>query len=112
MPLKQLSGHMLELKSTIIMSILLSLLLSVPSEAEALNIDLSFTGSSLLTSGFIPPDTMGAAGPDHFVELLNGQYAVYRNTDGVRVQTSTLIDFWRNGGVVPTGSFAFDPRVT
>ena len=112
MPLKQLSGHMLELKSTIIMSILLSLLLSVPSEAEALNIDLSFTGSSLLTSGFIPPDTMGAAGPDHFVELLNGQYAVYRNTDGVRVQTSTLNDFWRNGGVVPTGSFAFDPRVT
>jgi hypothetical protein len=65
----------------------------------------------LLTSGFIPPDTMGAAGPNQFVELINGQYSVYRNTDGVRVQTSTLNDFWRNAGVVPTGSFAFDPRV-
>lgn len=112
MPLNRLSGYIFALKSTMIMSLLLLLLLSVPSVAEALSIDLSFTGSSLLTSGFIPPDTMGAAGPDHFVELLNGQYAVYRNTDGVRVQTSTLNDFWRNGGVVPTGSFAFDPRVT
>src|SRR5262249_13169662 len=35
-----------------------------------------------------------------------------RNTDGVRVQTSNLNDFWRNSGVVPAGSFAFDPRVT
>ena len=91
---------------------LLSLLVSISSVAQALNIDLSFTGSSLLTSGFIPPDTMGAAGPDHFVELLNGQFAVYRNSDGVRVQTSTLNDFWRNAGVTPAGSFAFDPRVT
>ena len=91
--------------------VLLLLFLPIPSVVEALNIDLSFTGSSLLTSGFIPPDTMGAAGPDQFVELLNGRYSVYRNTDGVRVQTSTLNDFWRNAGVVPTGSFAFDPRV-
>jgi PEP-CTERM motif-containing protein len=91
--------------------LLLLLLLTAPSVVLALNIDLSFTGSSLLSSGFIPPDTMGAAGPDQYVELLNGRYSVYRNTDGVRVQTSTLNDFWRNAGVVPAGSFAFDPRV-
>jgi hypothetical protein len=39
----------------------------IPSVAQALNIELSFTGSSLPNSGFIPPDTMGAAGPDQFV---------------------------------------------
>ena len=82
------------------------------SVAQALSIDLSFTGGSLLTSNFIPPDTMGAVGPDHFVELLNGRYTVYRNADGVPVQTSTLNDFWRAAGVVPAGGFAFDPRVT
>ena len=92
--------------------LLLLLLLPTPSVVLALNIDLSFTGSSLLSTGFIPPDTMGAVGPDQFVELINGRYSVYRNTDGVRVQTSTLNDFWRNAGVVPAGSFAFDPRVT
>jgi len=96
----------------LLVPVLLSLLLPIPSVVQALNIDLSFTGSSLLTSGFIPPDTMGAVGPDQFVELLNGQYSVYRNTDGVRVQSSTLNDFWRNAGVTPAGSFAFDPRIT
>jgi hypothetical protein len=48
-------------------AVLLSLLLMIPSVAQALNIELSFTGSSLPNSGFIPPDTMGAAGPDQFV---------------------------------------------
>ncbi len=95
----------------LLLSLLLALLLPIPSVVEALNIDLTFTGESLSTSGFIPPDTMGAAGPDQFVELINGRYSVYRNTDGVRVQTSTLNDFWRNAGVTPAGSFAFDPRV-
>jgi hypothetical protein len=93
-------------------AVLLSLAMMIPSVAQALSIGLNITGSSLIESGFIPPDTMGAAGPDQFVELLNGRYSVYRNTDGVRVQTSTLNDFWRNAGVVPAGSFAFDPRVT
>ncbi len=74
----------------LLVPVLLSLLLPIPSVVQALNIDLSFTGSSLLTSGFIPPDTMGAVGPDQFVELFNGQYSVYRKTDGVRVQTSTV----------------------
>jgi hypothetical protein len=96
----------------LLVPVLLLLLLLMPSVVQALNIDLSFTGSSLLTSGFIPPDTMGAAGPNQFVELINGQYSVYRNTDGVRVQTSTLNDFWRNASVTPAGNFPFDPRVT
>jgi hypothetical protein len=93
-------------------AVLLSLLVMIPSVALPLNIELNFTGSTLFTdSSFIPPDTMGAAGPDHFVELINGRYSVYRKADGGRVQTSTLNNFWRNGGVTPAGSFAFDPRI-
>ncbi len=33
----------------------------------------SFNGTDRATSGFIPPDTMGAVGPNHVVELINGQ---------------------------------------
>ena len=93
-------------------SVLLVMVFLAPSAVEALRIDLSFTGSTFLTdSDFIPPDTMGAVGPDHFVELINGRYSVYRKLDGTRVQTSTLNDFWRNAGAPPAGAFAFDPRV-
>jgi len=94
----------------LLVSVVLSLCLLIPTNIQALNIDLSFTGSSLTSSGFIPPDTMGAVGPNEFVELLNGQYSVYRKSDGVRLQTNTLNGFWQNAGVVPAGSFAFDPR--
>jgi hypothetical protein len=93
-------------------SALLVTLVLVPSAVHAITIELNFTGSTFGTdSEFIPPDTMGAAGPDHFVELINGRYSVYRKTDGERVQTSTLNDFWRNAGATPAGAFAFDPRI-
>jgi hypothetical protein len=53
---------------------------------------------------------MGAVGPDHIVELLNGRYAVYNKT-GFFLGGSSLNSFWINAGVTPSGSFAFDPRV-
>jgi hypothetical protein len=78
----------------------------------------SFTASSRAQSGFIPPDTMGAAGPEHFVELINGRYAVYpkvgaNNPNGTRtpIFASTLNAFWSSAGAAHTGNFAFDPRV-
>ena len=71
----------------------------------------NFSGSTFGTDSFsFPPDTMGAVGNDHYVELLNGRYSVYRKSDGARVQTATLNGFWTNSGVFPlTGSF--DPRI-
>ncbi len=60
---------------------------------------------------FRVPDTMGAVGIDHFVETINGNYAVYRKSDGVRVQGSSLNDFWAAAGAPHTGPYAFDPRV-
>ena len=72
----------------------------------------NFTGSTFrMDSNFIPPDSMGAVGPEHFVELINGRYAVYDKNSGVRVQTSSLDDFWTGAGVTPSGPFANDPRV-
>ena len=74
-------------------------------------IGLNFTGSTLgLESSFVPPDTMGAVGPNHIVELINGRYSVYRKSDGLRIQTSSLDQFWRNAGVSFNG-FTFDPRI-
>lgn len=70
-----------------------------------------FTGTTLGGGfGANPPDTMGAIGPSHFVELLNGAYAVY-NKDGSLAQTRQTQDsFWTNvAGVATTNSF--DPRV-
>src|SRR5262245_54775290 len=73
-------------------------------------IGANFTGGTFSDSGFIPPDSMGAVGVDHFVEMINGRYAVYRKTDGVRVQTSTLSSFFTTAGI-SVSNFAFDPRV-
>ena len=63
-------------------------------------IGLNFTASTFGVDTFdIPPDTMGAVGSDHIVELINGRYSVYRKIDGVLVQTSSLDDFWKDAGV-------------
>ena len=53
---------------------------------------------------------MGAVGPSHYVQLINGRYSAFQKSDGVKVQTATLQQFFNNAGVPNTG-FAFDPRV-
>jgi hypothetical protein len=78
----------------------------------AVGVGLNFTGSTLgIDSDRIPPDTMGAIGPSHFVELINGRYSVYSKTTGAEVQTSTLNNFWINAGLTSGVSLSFDPRV-
>lgn len=83
-----------------------------PAQAAPIaTIGQNFTGSSLGQSNFIPPDSMGAIGPDHFVELINGRYAVYDRDTGLTVQASSLNAFWNSAGSGHAGSFAFDPRI-
>ena len=60
------------------------------------------------------PDLNGAIGPDHFVEMVNSDYAVYTKL-GVPVERMTGREFWRRAGVpfgvdeAPIGpSIAFD----
>jgi hypothetical protein len=72
--------------------------------------DLGFTGTTLSESGYIPPDTMGAVGRDHIVELINGRYKVYNKTDGSVAASSSLNSFWTGAGV-SWNSGTFDPRV-
>ncbi len=75
-----------------------------------------FTGRAYTSStytvdtGFIPPDTNGWVGPNHFAELINGRFAVRNKSNGVLVQAISLDSFWLNAGVTPS-SFAFDPRI-
>ena len=50
-----------------------------------------------------PPDTMGAVGPDRFVEFLNGVFAVYDKATGALVERVSDQDFWiDNNGVAPS----------
>lgn len=54
----------------------------------------------------IPPDTMGAVGPNHVMTALNTQVRVQTKT-GSHISTKALSDFWSSlGSVVP-----FDPKL-
>lgn len=75
----------------------------------------TFIGLGYADTGIDPPDSMGAAGPEHFVELLNGDsvnpaIAVYTKT-GTLVAWTNTADFFRNGTNYPTTSFMVDPRI-
>ena len=74
---------------------------------------LNFLASTYnVDSGSFPPDTEGAVGINHFVELINGNYSVYDKLTGAEVQTSSLNQFWLNAGVsAATVDSSFDPRV-
>lgn len=80
-------------------------------EEPLATIGLNFTGSTVFESGFNPPDTMGAVGSDHIVELINGRYKVYDKDTGAVEETSSLNQFWEDAGVSLGNFFAFDPRV-
>jgi hypothetical protein len=79
-----------------------TLIIGTSFESSRLNVD----------STFIPPDTMGAVGPDHIVEMINGNYQVFDKT-GVSLDSRSLDSFWTSvaGLTIPGGQFTFDPRV-
>ncbi len=74
-----------------------------------LGLNFTATRSSQISAN--PPDTMGAVGLGHIVELNNGRFAIYDKSNGETVRSKTLNQFWSDAGVSPSGSFAFDPRV-
>ena len=81
--------------------------------AVDIQLGLNFTGS---TSGIDvsanPADANGTIGPAHYVEFINGRFAVYNKTTGVRVLDQTDEAFWNAGGVtIPTGFSTSDPRL-
>ncbi len=57
----------------------------------------------------IPPDTMGAAGPNHLMTMLNTQVRI-QDKSGNNLSTVTLDTFWTSPGTGLSGN-PFDPRL-
>ncbi|GAA2124640.1 hypothetical protein GCM10009843_21540 [Nocardioides bigeumensis] len=64
-------------------------------------------------SGSIPPDTMAAVGPNHVVEMINGNVEIFNKTTGASISNTSLNNFW--SGISGVGAFTagrvFDPRI-
>ncbi len=89
-------------------TVLLSAILStVASLAYAQTIISNWTGGTYATENTLgvflaPPDTMGAAGPNHVVELINGNYIVFDKTGNVVSSAIKDSTFWNNAGISTT----------
>src|SRR5215471_16078663 len=76
------------------------------------SIGQNFTASLSSDSNFDPPDSNGAVGPAHFVELINGQFAVFDKGTGTRLKTMTDLTFWSQAGItMPSEWLTSDPRI-
>ena len=82
-----------------------------PRQMLAVDIGLNFAGSALgVDSNSFAPNTMGAVGPDHIVELINERYTVYDKA-GNPLETSNLNDFWTlTAGATISGN-SIQPRI-
>ena len=92
----------------------MALLCAARTAAFEVRIEASHVGSTSADSvgTTIPvPDVSGAVGPEHFVELLNGRYAVYDEETGVPVESSSQIEFWSRAGIAGVIDQAADPRI-
>jgi hypothetical protein len=69
-------------------------------------VGIRFPGFNSTLSLITPPDTMGAIGPRHFMEVINGNVSVYDRRSGLRVSRVSLPSFFS----IVSG-FKFDPRV-
>jgi Domain of unknown function DUF11 len=84
-----------------------------PSFVDKVTIGLNQEISRLnRDSGFIPPDTMGAVGPNHIVEMINGNFEIFNKQTGASLESRSLDSFWvdRVGLTIGT-TFTFDPRI-
>jgi len=93
------------------------LLWVVPARAAVvISIGHNFTGisygNSNTNSAALPPDCNGAVGPNHFVEFVNGVFAVYNKTNGNQEDFKTDVDFWAAAHVGIDSLWGVsDPRV-
>ncbi|HZR16889.1 MAG TPA: hypothetical protein VFE51_06135 [Verrucomicrobiae bacterium] len=73
----------------------------------------NFTATTLnVDSPDVPPDANGVVGPQHYVELVNGRFAVFSKTNGLKLKSMTDLSFWTQAGIVfPGGWDVTDPRI-
>ena len=88
-----------------------TLALTAAAQAQV-TIGRNVNGTNLGNVSLIPPDTMGAIGVDHFVQFVNGRFAVYNKATGGLVGLSTVADstFWNNAGATWQTALS-DPRI-
>jgi uncharacterized protein (TIGR03437 family) len=82
--------------------------------AAAATVPPIYTGFSAIADNFtaIPPDTMGAVGPQHVVTMLNTQVAIQSRSGVVRSgYPITLNAFWSPFGPFNDTNAPFDPRI-
>ena len=60
-------------------------------------------------AGYIPPDTCGSVGIDHFVAVVNMNISIYEKATGTRVFNSSLQSFFGVGGSAGDPRVVFDP---
>jgi hypothetical protein len=109
-------SSLLSSRSALWTGLLLAGLISpaMPSTAGiVVQIGQNFTGSTYgADSPYNPPDCNGVAGPQHFVELINGRFSVYDKTNGARLLTMPSADFWTASGLTfGSGVIVTDPRI-
>ncbi|MEE8170567.1 MAG: hypothetical protein V3T70_08470, partial [Phycisphaerae bacterium] len=83
-------------------------------DTSALAPPLINTFAGTLDDGtFIPPDTMGAAGPNHLVVMLNSGFTVYNKAGGLVSAQITHQSFWSALGAAigQPANFPFDPKI-
>src|SRR5947209_4544190 len=92
---------------------LCSALRCAAAPVPTMSIGQNFTSSTFfVNSQATPPDANGAIGPRHFVEFINGSFAVYNKTNGAQVKRIADTKFWSNAGVLLANSDAVtDPRI-
>jgi len=96
------------------MVLCLSQILTVSLAQTGLHIQVgqNFTGSDNTESSITPADGNGAIGPKHYVEFINGEFAIYSKTNGQRLRRISDLQFWANASVVISSDAAIsDPRV-
>ena len=88
----------------------------VPNRTVPLPLAPSLTGSftGLVDDNTaIPPDTMGAVGPSHLLEILNTDVGIFNKSTGAIISQVSLQSFWSSlgtGAGQPANS-PFDPKV-
>jgi len=87
-------------------------LIPIAHASVQIQIGQNFNGSDNLSNPITPADSNGAIGPQHFVEFINGTFAIYNKTNGSLVTRISDLDFWANAGVtISFSDLVTDPRI-
>ncbi len=75
---------------------------------DLLSVTVGLGQSGIGYTGVYPPDTIGAAGPNHFVEAVNLTMAIYNKSTGAQISSKSLSTFFSGGGLTGIQSLS-DP---